>query len=974
MTDNLLKDLNPAQKKAVLKTDGPILILAGAGSGKTRVLTYKVAYLVKEKGVDPQNILCLTFTNKAGEEMRERIKKLLQVTGYKLQVLPFAGTFHSFCARVLRKEGQQIGISSNFLIYDEADQLKVIHEVMRKLDISTKNFRPKSVLATISQAKNELISATEYPQYARGYFQETVARIYLLYQKLLKEAGALDFDDLLAETVKLFKKTPMVLKKYQDRFRYILIDEYHDTNHAQYELTRLLAGKWHNICIVGDCSQCVLPGTLIQTPQGSIPIEKIVQNGGIISASGRGITSQTKIIKKYQREYRGTIIIIKTKSGKTLKLTPNHVLFATMRPNPSLYYVYLMYRSDKGYRIGLAKGERPGRTKKHRTAIGLNVRGNQESADKIFIIKTCRSRREAKYWEMFYSFKYGIPSTVFSAGGRKMLLSQAQIDDLFDKIETKERAAKLMADLFINPDFPHHRPRGISGYKKPDRQIINLKFLNDPRRSLRSPWCAHRISLNTTDRNLEKAVKKTGFYTRAGRKNTWRTEIMRLLYEDALMVAKNLSRAGGDLEISYKIFLTTNGFFFFHPASHLHKGMLLAINSNGVIKEDEIKQISWEKYEGSVYDLDVKNLHNYIANGIVIHNSIYSWRGADFRNVLEFQENFRQAQVFHLEENYRSSQNVLDAAFSVISKNTTHPILKLWTKRNGGEPLYLYEASNEKDEAEFICRAILRLSGEKKENLKDYAVLYRTNAQSRNLEEIFLKQGLPYILVGGVRFYDRKEVKDVLSCLRLILNPQDMVSFKRIEKLGKRRLQAFLGLEKNDFNDSPTMEIMDKILDVTGYLEIYDPKIEEDLMRLENIKELRSVATQFPNLADFLENVALVQQENLPSQKPTWSNKNERNAVTLMTMHAAKGLEFSAVFMVGMEEGLFPHSRSLLEREELEEERRLCYVGITRAKDRIFLTYARRRLYFGNRTINPISRFIEDIPEELLLRLNPAGH
>jgi len=620
MTNEFLKDLNPDQQKAVLETEGPILILAGAGSGKTRVLTYKVAYLIKEKGVDPQNILCLTFTNKAGQEMRERIRKLLHATGNTRHASPFAGTFHSFCARILRKEGKEIGIANNFLIYDEFDQLKLIKTAMKKLDISTKNFRSQSILNTISEAKNELISAVEYPQYARGFFQETVARVYLLYQKLLKEGRALDFDDLLIETVRLFEQRPLVLKKYQDQFRYLLIDEYHDTNHAQYELTRLLAGKWKNVCIVGDCSQ-----------------------------------------------------------------------------------------------------------------------------------------------------------------------------------------------------------------------------------------------------------------------------------------------------------------------------------------------------------------------------SIYSWRGADFRNVLEFKNNFPEAKVFHLEQNYRSSQNVLDAAFAVISHNTTHPILKLWTEKEKGEPVYLYKAENEKGEAEFICRAIKKLSGGKKENFKNFTVLYRTNAQSRILEEVFLHQSLPYLLVGGVKFYDRQEIKDILAYLRLIANPQDMVSYQRIEKLGKRRLKNFLefasksnfsltnrqtAVDKNvKLNGLTSLEMMDKILEATGYLKRYDLKIEEDLMRLENIKELRSVAAEFPNLTQFLENVALVQQENLPAQGRSWLDKNEKKAVTLMTLHAAKGLEFPVVFMVGMEEGLFPHSRSLLEKEEIEEERRLCYVGITRAKERLFLTYAQRRLYFGNRTMNPVSRFISDIPKGLLCPL-----
>lgn len=590
-----LSILNSEQRIAVEATEGPCVILAGAGSGKTRVLTYRTAYLIN-KGVPPQSILLTTFTNKAASEMKERIQKLL---GNDASI-GYIGTFHSLCAKLLRIDGKYIGISSKFTIYDVQEQMDAIKIVMEGLAISTKDFRPGSVLSTISQAKNQGINATGYTGFARGYFQETVARIYPLYQKLLKEHDALDFDDLMLRTIELFKKTPEVLEKWQEKFHYILVDEYQDTNHVQYVLTKLLASKWKNICVVGDFSQ-----------------------------------------------------------------------------------------------------------------------------------------------------------------------------------------------------------------------------------------------------------------------------------------------------------------------------------------------------------------------------SIYSWRGADFQNLTKFKEDFPKTQTFSLSQNYRSTQTILDAAHGVISKNTLHPILTLWTENQGGVPVSLYEARNEQDEAQFIIRQFPAFS------YNDVAVLYRTNAQSRAIEEVFLHHSVPYTLIGGTRFYDRKEIKDVLAYIKVLANPKDMVSYKRIEKLGKGRLQKFLTFQENMQPDTmETIDLLDSTLRETDYLSLYDEKDEEDRARLENIKELRSVAITFPDVTQFLENVALVEQEHMPDH--TLTNDSQQNAVTLMTLHAAKGLEFPVVFMIGMEEGLFPHSRSLMDKHELEEERRLCYVGMTRAKKQLFLTYARRRIFFGQKTANTPSRFIFDIPEHVLSQEIPT--
>lgn len=621
MNNNLLSHLNKAQQQAVLKTEGPVLILAGAGSGKTRVLTYKAAYLISEKNIPGDNILLVTFTNKAASEMKERLIKILRYKDTKIlstnkkspnisisqypyfSSLPTACTFHSFCARFLRIEGDISGITSDFIIYDEQDSKEAIKEAMGNLSIDPKRTSPNAVLSYISQAKNELLNPLQYAEIARGYFQEQVFKIYVEYQKILNKNRALDFDDLLMDTVNILKKHPEIKEKYHHKYKYVLVDEYQDTNHAQYILTKLLTNQTKNICVVGDASQ-----------------------------------------------------------------------------------------------------------------------------------------------------------------------------------------------------------------------------------------------------------------------------------------------------------------------------------------------------------------------------SIYSWRGADFRNIVNFKKDYPGVSIYNLEENYRSTQIILDAAFEVINKNTTHPILKLFTRKSAGETIFAYSASSEEEEAIFIVNHILSFTS-KKYALSDFAVLYRTNAQSRVLEEAFLHAGVPYILVGGVRFYERKEVRDVLAYLRLIINSHDSISLKRIMKLGKKRFESFLSFyekyKENIKKDSYTsLSLMDEVLKATGYFDLYDEDNPEDITRLENIKELRSVASQFSNPVLFLENVSLVEQEYYPDHPADFSDN--KNAVHLMTLHAAKGLEFRVVFIIGMEEGLFPHSRSMLEPLEMEEERRLCYVGITRAKERLFLTYARRRLYFGQRESNPVSRFVTEIPPHLI--------
>ena len=679
----LLKTLNEQQIPAVKHVSGPALVVAGPGSGKTRVLTYRIAYLIQQGHANSHQILCVTFTNKAAGEIKERVEKLLvnlresqkqqaeqSETKTKNQVdivmdveesaqiinsididdiniaqdsatqnatkqntlqeptqitetrLPWSGTFHSICSRILRKDGYNIGIPASYVIYDTADKLSLIKQIFKDFGIDKKKVNPKAVSGSISGAKSELIDPTNYAKTAHGFYQRTVAQIYPEYQKQLKQNDALDFDDLLVRTVQLFVNQPDILQKYQTKFKYILVDEYQDTNKAQYVLTKLLAQKHKNIFVVGDMSQ-----------------------------------------------------------------------------------------------------------------------------------------------------------------------------------------------------------------------------------------------------------------------------------------------------------------------------------------------------------------------------AIYSFRGADYRNILNFEKDYLEAKIYNLEQNYRSTQKILDAAKHVIKNNSSHINLELWTDNDHGEKLISYTAKNEKEEARYVVENIMQKLTEtnpetqKSYTFKDFAVLYRTNAQSRNMEEALIKNNIPYKIIGGQRFYARKEIKDIIGFLRVIHNPNDTVSWERIinvpprgigQKTQEKLRQNNWDLDEIDQKtklpfskwitakaDYSTVELMDEVLQATGYITWLNDKTQENLARIENIRELRSVATQFINLEEFLENVALIESSDRP-------NAESVNGVTLMTIHASKGLEFPVVFIIGMEEGLFPHSQSYLDKQEVEEERRLCYVAITRAMEKLFLTRAQTRLYFGNIQTNVSSRFLSEIPENLI--------
>ncbi|MCX6726748.1 MAG: UvrD-helicase domain-containing protein [Candidatus Shapirobacteria bacterium] len=594
---DILSDLNPDQQAAVVHQGTPLLILAGAGSGKTRVLTHRAAYFVEQKIARPSEILLLTFTNKAAGEMKDRMAKLLGSADGNL----FAGTFHSFCCRILRQSGTKIGISPDFVIYDSDDQENLVRSILTELNLTPKEFKPSSVLYYIEGAKNTFQTSSDMAASAHGFWESYAAKVYQKYQTRLKEYQALDFNDLLFKVVELFYESPETLARYQDIYRYILVDEYQDTNQIQYLLTKMLAAKNRQITAVGDASQ-----------------------------------------------------------------------------------------------------------------------------------------------------------------------------------------------------------------------------------------------------------------------------------------------------------------------------------------------------------------------------AIYGWRGADYRNLTAFTVDFADTKVINLEQNYRSTQTILDAANSVISKNNSHPVLKLFTNKKSSDLIKMFEAESEVAEADFISDRINFLHDNLHLRYHDIAVLYRMNAQSRVIEESFLRFNIPYVLIGGLRFYDRSEIKDIIAMLRYANNNHDELSLARVEKaLGKHRLIQFQS-HLTDINPKnfTAIQLLESLVINSGYLSKFDPKDEADQKKIENIKELKSVASTFPKLADFLENIALVQQEYSIQEKN--KKKENRDGIKLMTLHSSKGLEFEVVFLVGMEEGILPHSRSMLDDAGIEEERRLCYVGITRAKDYLFITYASKRLFFGKSSLNEPSRFLIDIPDHLI--------
>lgn len=946
------QNLNPQQKEAVEHPEGPLLIVAGAGSGKTKTLTSRIAHLIAT-GTKPEQILAVTFTNKAAEEMRSRVATLVPDLNAKRLTLNalFIGTFHSWGAKMLRRHPELLGRTMSFSIFDEDDALRLFKDVVKKMDLDKERHNPSVLRWKISKIKNELVDVAEL----RGSeFAPDVmaAKAYDAYEAALAANNAFDFDDLIEKPVRIFEKYPDVLHEYQERYAHVLVDEYQDINTAQYRLIKLLAAEHHNLSVVGDDAQCVPPTTVVATPKGTKMIKDISAGDMVLAAAGDGKTCPAKVLRVHKMKYSGQLIKITTVKGHVIRLTPNHLIFTRLPLINDGYFVYLMYRKDKGFRIGIAKGVRWGRDGEG--SIGLRVRSNQEKADKMWVLKICASRADAEYYEFNYAFRYGIPTVVFETAGRSMLLSQQHINRLYGAIDTKQRAMELMKKELLYFDYPHLLPQGTIRHSA-KRLRVRLSLFDDRRKSLVHPWGMSRISVNTKDLRLKKEIERLGLATRKGKLSDWRLEIARLNYGEIEEIAKQLSRVKSEVEFVRSACLTRHKRLFFQPASHARQHMPIAARRGNTVTEDVIARVETEPYNGNVYDLDIEHVHNYVANDVVVHNSIYAFRGSDFRIFLNFEHDWPNAKVVKLEENYRSTATIITAASHVIANNKEQKQKTLWTKNPNGGAVTIVGLPDAVEEAFHISSRISSLFRSPNAD-PQVAILYRTNAQSRPIEQALIQAGIPYRIYGGLRFYDRMEIKDIIAALRFAHNPKDRVSLERIQKNFGKREAAFLETELPRLaGELKLLELIGFFLENTKYMEYLERTFKNARERIENVQELVAFAGTFDHLgiSDFLEQVSLVASTDMPNGKPSPKHLS-KGVVTLMTVHASKGLEFNQVFVAGCNEGLIPHEQSFVKNNEVEEERRLMYVAMTRARHELTLTY-----------YNVPSRFLYEIPSEL---------
>jgi len=987
MSDSpLLEGLNPAQFDAVIHKGGPLLVVAGAGSGKTRVLTHRIAHLIEE-GMSPFEILAITFTNKAAGEMKHRVGELVGPVAQKMWV----STFHAACVRILRRDVERLGFPSRFSIYDQADSVRLVGYVVRDLNLDPKRFPPRSVHAAISAAKNDNISALAYAEEVQQIFEKKIAEVYFEYQKRLLTAGAMDFDDLLQRTVELFRTHPDVLDGWRRRFGHVLVDEYQDTNPVQNDLVLMLAEEHRQVTVVGDSDQCLPPTTMIDTPAGPRPIESLVEGDEVLGTGGDATLVSRPIVHVHRSRHSGRRYRV-TVGGRTIEGTPHHIVPARLELEPNDHVVYLMYRHDRGYRVGQTKAMR---SSKGGFDIGLRVRCNQEHADKAWILKVVSTASEASWWESWFAASYGLPTACFHGIGRSSAMSDDDLVRLFAEIDTFAAAKRLFDDLDLHDEFPHHRPQ-----RGQNRQTLNLTMFSDHRSG---EVGSHRVQWSSNRRDVADRLAEAGHGVRPSRSDSVRVDVSRKSYREAVDYATHMAW-DGDLEISRRAMIDGD-LHAFQPLSHLRPGMVMKIATGEGLVDAKVESVEIIDVEGEVFDLEVDDIHTYVADGVLVHNSIYRFRGADIRNILEFEEAFPDASVVVLEQNYRSTQSILDAANAVIAKNVGRKPKDLWTDQGPGDKIIRYHADDESDEAQYVANEIARLQDHEQVRYDEMAVFYRANAQSRVLEEFLLRVGIPYKVVGGTRFYDRREIKDAIAYLRAVVNPTDEVSVKRIINVPKRGVgdssigkldawatstgesfdqavvrfdeagvsgRAATGLEKflvltTEIRklDAGPATIIEEALDRSGYLEELqaDRSVEAE-GRLENLSELVGMAREYETVDDFLEQISLVSD--------TADVEDDESTVTLMTLHSAKGLEYPYVFIIGMEDGVFPHIRSLGEPHELEEERRLAYVGITRAMKKLHLTSAWSRMLHGTTQYNPPSRFLDEIPSELIEEVGGA--
>ncbi len=1001
----ILDKLNDAQRAAVTAPLAPTLVLAGAGSGKTRVLTHRVVWLIRVESASPHSILAVTFTNKAAGEMRGRIETLLGIPGAALRI----GTFHGLAHRLLRIHWREARLPQTFQILDAEDQLRMVRKVLKALDLDETRWVPREVAWFINAQKDEGLRPRQIKDNGDPTRREYV-RIYQAYQDACERAGVVDFAELLLRAFELWRDNPPLLAHYRARFRHVLVDEFQDTNAIQYAWLRLLTGSDGLPFVVGDDDQCLAAGTPVTMGDGlKKPIEAISPGEQVMSSYGSGDFRPATVTQRFVRQRRGRMIRLHLRSGKVIKSTPEHTHFAgyVLGETPQTYFLYLMHKEGVGYRLGTSQVYTAGQVK---PVVGFKQRALQEHADAAWIIRTHLTENEARLDEMITSLRYGLPTLPFiprRGQTRNGLVHDPKyIARVFQSIDTAAGALRLLEDTGLDPERPHHLPRS----RNSNRRNIVITLCSDRRGT--NPM--HRISIVGTDAADCASLQALGLTVRSAKagSKSWRFETVRKDFGELMTIARRIREHLDDARYVLQGQMLNRSLPFITAAS-MRPGMVVATESGGF---DVVERIEGEELDAEVYDLNVERTHNFIANGVVTHNSIYRWRGARVENLQQFQRDFPATRLFRLEQNYRSTGTILAAANALIANNSSRLGKNLWTSGEQGAPVKLYAAFNERDEADFVVNRIrerVKRGGARRE----IAILYRSNAQSRVFEEAFLSATIPYRVYGGLRFFERAEIKDALAYLRLTASRDDDASFERVVNLPARGIGAkslevvreyakanacsmwqaagaclsealgpkagaamhgFMKLIEAFAEQIRTLELheqVDQVIQASGLLEHHKKeKGDRGEARVDNLLELVSAArgftteagTELTPLNAFLAHAALEAGEG---QAEAWED-----CVQMMTLHSAKGLEFPVVFICGMEDGLFPHQRSIDDLAGLEEERRLCYVGATRAMRELILTYAEQRRLHGIDTYGQASRFVNEIPGELIEEVRPRIH
>lgn len=999
--------LNKEQCEAIKFGNGPLLIVAGAGTGKTTVITERIKYLIFGKKAKPSEILALTFTEKAAREMEERVDVALPYGYTQMWIM----TFHSFCDKILRREALHIGLDPKYKLMTEAESIQFLRKNLFKLELDY--FRPlgnpnkflSGMLQHFSRLQDEDISPNDYlkwikkgdPDFAK--WQE-LAKAYKAYDELKVKEGLMDFGDLIVKTLKLFRDRPNILSEYQKQFKYVLIDEFQDTNHSQNELAILLAGKEKNINVVGDDDQCLPPNAEISTPKGVAKIKDIKVGDEILTAVGKGHTSISKVTNIFKRKKQRVLLTFKMRGGEKLTITNNHKMFCFVPAHTNLkefHFVYIMKHPRFGWRVGVTNN------------LAQRLRFERH-ADYIIGIGSYKTNEEARFWESFYSAKYGIPTVPFTPRPNQAI-SGVYLERLFREINTSDNIKNLARDLNIELDSPQFMPNGVIRGET-NRVKINFEmcFRNyrnktSKRGFMYNPTVLHTVSLETSNESIKRILKNNNYNLETSKSGVRMRKTFSNL-EEAWKFADKLQKlTGGIIDKKFKVGRFNHQHLASRivPASHVFPGMYLPVLKNREIVYEKVVERGEQKKEIETYDLEIEKTHNFIADKVVVHNSIYRFRGAAISNIVSFRNNFPKAKVIVLTKNYRSTQEILDRSYDLIQNNNPDRLevvekidkrLKSQVTKDGNNVEFIH-ADRVENEADRVAKKILELQKEEKYLFKDFAILVRANNHSEPIMRALGRNGIPFQFLGPGRLFKQPEIVDLVSYLKVLNDFTDSVSFYRllsidffgisgreVSEIGnyakKNNISLFEAAEKKGSQKVKVVtDIINKHLDLvkkesagqilyffleeTGFLQkLLSPESAEAEKRAKNISkffdklktyEVDHEDNSVSAVVDYLD-LSMELGESPLANNEDWT---EINAVNILTVHSAKGLEFPVVFLINLVNQRFP---SMERREQipipeslirevlpigdfhLEEERRLFYVGMTRAKERLVLTAA----------------------------------